>query len=179
MGCWKLVQWQLGPLVEINLELFAAIMLKISVENPSKLKRRTYDAYRITSVQRLIKASKRKYRQKKTRKEGHPGLSRFHYLPMELLDMILDHLPCKKIQGLETELGISVAENYWRRRAASFLVEMDEIANKNLDWRYLCTEWGRISNDKLFRDYHYIVGILRDQVKPTYMKNLKKELFQF
>lgn len=37
MGCWKLVQWQLGPSVDNNLDLFAVIMLKILVESRSKL----------------------------------------------------------------------------------------------------------------------------------------------
>jgi hypothetical protein len=97
--------------------------------------------------------------------------------PMELLDMILDRLNCKEIQGLESALGILGAKNYWRRRAAFFLVEMDEIADEDLDWRYLCTKWERISNGRQFRDYHYIVGILRDRVKPTYMENLTERLF--
>lgn len=44
---------------------------------------------------------------------------------------------------------------------------MVEIADEYLDWRYLCTKWERISNGRQFRDYHYVVGILRDQVKPT------------
>jgi hypothetical protein len=179
MGCWKLVQWQLGPSVENNLELFAAIMLKISVESPSNLRRETYDAYRITRVQNLIEASRGRVCQTRRRKGRYLGLSRFQCLAKELLDMILDHLACKEIQGLETALGVSVAETYWRRRAALFLVEMDEIADEDLDWRYLCMRWERISNGKLFRDHHYIVGILRDQVKPTYMKNLQERIFPF
>lgn len=31
---------------------------------------------------------------------------------MELLDMILDRLTCKEIQGLESTLGLLVAESY-------------------------------------------------------------------
>lgn len=38
-GCWKLLQWQLGPSVIHNLKLFAAIMLNISIENPPRLRR--------------------------------------------------------------------------------------------------------------------------------------------
>lgn len=113
--------------------------------------------YGITRVQRFknsIEASKGKIRQRITGKGRHLGLSRFQYLPMELLEVVLDHLSCKEIQGLRTALGISVAEPYWRRRAALFLVEVGEI-EEDLDWRYLCVKWERLSNGKLFRDYDY------------------------
>lgn len=115
-------------------------MLKNSVKSPLKLRRETYDAYRITSVQNLMRASKGKVRQTSTGKGRHVGFSCFQCLLTELLDMILDHLTCKEIQGLETALRISIAETYWRRRAALFLVEMGDI-EEDLDWRRLCLEW--------------------------------------
>ncbi|KUL88619.1 hypothetical protein ZTR_05221 [Talaromyces verruculosus] len=175
MGCWKLVQWQLGPSIENNLELFIAIILRISTTSLSILKGETYDAYRIAQVQELIEASR--VSKKRKRKGRYFGFSRFLLLPTELLEIVLDHLTCKEITKLEIAMGFLVADRYWRRRAAVFLVEMDEIADEDLDWRHVCRKWERISNGELFRDHRYIVGILRDQVKPTYMENLKERVF--
>lgn len=189
MGCWKLVQWQLGPSVKNYLELFVASMLKIStnylLEEWEELEgweelanfeewegagplSGTYDAYRIAQAQELIEASRAS--KKRRKKRPYARFSGFLLLPAELLDMVLDHLTVKQIQKLEAATGILVADRYWRRRAAGFLVEMDEIAGEDLDWRYLCRKWELISENKEFEEYHRIVGILRDQVNPLFLK---------
>lgn len=178
MGCWKLVQWQLGASVETHLELFAAIMLNISAKDRSPTLGATwftFDAYRILKVKELIESSRLSKKRKRTRR--YPGHTWFHRLPTELLDSILDGLTCKEIQKLETGLGMIVSDRYWRRRAAKNIIEMDEISGEDLNWRYLCRKWEWISKSQDFRNYHYIMGVLRDQVKPVFLKNLTERKF--
>lgn len=128
-------------------------------------------------VKNLIEASKSRVCQQRIKEKRYLGHSRFQCLPMELLHTILDFLACKDIQRLQTTLGISVPRTYWRRRAGLFLVEKDEIADDDICWEYLCRKWEQISDGQLFRDHNFIVGILRERVKPTYMKNLKQRTF--
>ncbi|OKL60896.1 hypothetical protein UA08_03226 [Talaromyces atroroseus] len=89
----------------------------------------------------------------------------------------LNLLEYREIKKLEFALGtFSVADSrYWRQRASRNLVEMDEVALfPDVDWRYLCMALERIQGGADFEARHRVLGILRDEIKPILLKNLKE-----
>lgn len=100
--------------------------------------------------------------------------SRISNLPVEIFFQILDLLNCKEISKLRVAMRIDISDRYWRSRAALTLVEMDEIAGEDLNWQYLCT---RIEASFQFVSRRYVVDLLRNEIKPKYVRNLKKRDF--
>lgn len=189
MGCWKLALWVLGPSIENNnLELFAAIVLQNFAfahycREHDELERK-FDRYRITRVQEVIARScdsrhtkRREVADRKRQPFTRSYCKTISNLPVELLHLILDLLEYREIKKLESALGsFIIADNrYWRQRASRNLVEMDEVGLiPNVDWRYLCMALERIRGGEDFKARHRVLGILRDEMKPIFLQNLKK-----
>lgn len=189
MSCWKLALWELGPSIENDsLELFAAIVLRNFAfahycREHYELERK-FDPYRITRVQEVIArscdgrhAKRREAADRKRQPFSRSYCKTISNLPVELLHLILDLLEYREIKKLESALGtFSIADSrYWRQRASRNLVEMDEVALiPNVDWRYLCMALERIWGGEDFEARHRVLGILRDEIKPIFLQNLKE-----
>lgn len=189
MGCWKLALWELGPSIENNnLELFAAVVLQnFALAHHHREEydtERKFDPYRITRVQEVIARScdsrhtkSREAADWKRQSFTHSHSKAISNLPVELLHLILDLLEYREIKKLELALGtLNVADSrYWRQRASRNLVEMDEVALfPNVDWRYLCMASERIRGGDDFEVRHRVLRILRDEIKPILLQNLKE-----
>lgn len=135
------------------------------------------DPYRNPWTQNIIDSSRRI---KKPESFAQQPLwdSRIPHLPLEILFEILDLLDCKEIATLRNLLRIEIPDCYWRLRAAWNLIEIDEIAGEDLNWQYLCSKIEAVgaTNEK-FEARRYILNILRNKIKPTYLKNLEKRDF--
>lgn len=144
---------------------------------------RNFDPYRITRVQEAIARScdsrhtkRREAADRKRQPFTHSYSKAILNLPVELLHLILDLLEYREIKKPEFALGtFSVADSrYWRQRASRNLVEMDEVALlPDVDWRYLCMALERIRGGNDFEARHRVLGILRDEIKPILLQNLK------
>jgi hypothetical protein len=137
------------------------------------------DPYRIHVVKRAIARSKNIKRPRFTCSRNRPkGL--LLGLPPELLYyQILDLLTCKELSGLEIAMQIAIPNSYWRRRAAEYLVEMDDITDdeeSNINWQYLSTEIEAAGSGRKFNGRRHVVDILRG-IKPRYLQNLNKRAF--
>jgi hypothetical protein len=169
MACWKLAQWELGPSIETNLELFAAIMVDCSARNPYNGSYSIWgDPYRIIKVQSLIARSRSTKKSEDPKQEFRHSI--FSKLPMELLEMILICLGVKEIMDIEEALGMLIPDGFWRRYAAWDLVEIYEIAGEDINWRYLCTRLATMmEKDKEFANRNTIVGTLREEIRPVFL----------
>jgi hypothetical protein len=99
-------------------------------------------------------------------------------LPLEILFEILDFLDCKGISNLGIALQIAIPDRYWRSRAALNLLEIDEITEEDLNWQYLCLKFEAVyATGEKFESRRYIVDILSNKIKPTYLQNLGKRDF--
>lgn len=186
MSCWKLAQWVLGPSLldhDKNLELFAGIMFKFMVRQSLVWHHNqelvhlhlSGDPYRIPKVQQLIARSREEKKRRRRPRKGKPRSSLISRLPIEILELILDHLTVIETLKLEKALLIVVGEKYWRHRASWDLMEIDELAGEEeqIDWRYLCTNLDRmIKRDESFQNRNHVVGILRDHIKPEFLRKL-------
>lgn len=129
------------------------------------------DPYRNTQAQTVIDSSRVL---KKTTSFAQPlWHSRISDLPTEILFEILDLLNCKDMSAMGVALQIIIPDCYWRSRAALNLIEMDEIAGEDLNWQYLCSKIEAVSASSLqFQSRRYIVDLLRNDIKPEYLRNL-------
>ncbi|KAH8701723.1 hypothetical protein BGW36DRAFT_424024 [Talaromyces proteolyticus] len=99
-------------------------------------------------------------------------------LPLEIWFEILDFLDCKEVSNLGIALQIAIPDRYWRSRAALNLIEIDEIAEEDLNWHYLCLKFEAVyATGEKFESRRYIVDILSNKIKPTYLQNLGKRDF--
>jgi len=99
-------------------------------------------------------------------------------LPLEILFAILDFLDCKEISNLGIALQITIPDCYWRSRAALNLIEVDEITEEDLNWQYLCLKFEAVyATGEKFESRRYVVDILSNKIKPTYLQNLGKRDF--
>lgn len=89
----------------------------------------------------------------------------------------MDYLTIKEIVKLGKALSIIVGERYWRYRTSCHLVEMDELAGEEdqYDWQYLCTNLDKMSReDNAFDNRNHVVEILRDHIKPEFLRKLEQ-----
>lgn len=136
-----------------------------------------YDPFRNPWAQSIIDSSRRI---KKRISFAQPlSQSMVPDLPLEILFEILDFLDFKEISGLGIALQIAIPDHYWRSRAAALnLIEMDEIAEEDLNWQYLCLKFEAAhATGEKFESRRYIVDILSNKIKPTYLQNLGKRDF--
>lgn len=195
MSCWKLAQWVMGPALldhDKNLELSAGVILKLILHQShlwyDSEKRVHYDLsgdpYRIPQVKQLIARSKEEKKEKEKRQrhseekpKARPRSSQLSRLPIEVFEMTLDYLTVKEILKLEDALLLVLVDGYWRRRASWDLVEINELSGEEetIDWRYLCTHLDRmIRRDEAFDNRNHVTRILRDHVKPEFLRILEE-----
>jgi hypothetical protein len=112
----------------------------LGVWNSGKFRTRVdYDPYRNPWTQNIIDSS---WRIKKQISFAQPlSQSIIQSLPLEILFGILDFLDCKQVSNLEIALQIAIPDGYWRSRAALSLIEIDDIADDDLNWKYLCLKF--------------------------------------
>lgn len=78
---------------------------------------------------------------------------------------------------MRAALRINVLDCYWRSRAALNLIEIEEITGEDLNWQYLCSKIEAVAPSSQFVARHYIGDLLRNEIKPKYLQNLKKRDF--
>jgi hypothetical protein len=188
MSCWKLAQWVLGPSLldyDNNLELFTGIVLDFGIRQSRIWYEKdalidldlSMDPYRMPEIQQLIARSKEEKKKKKQRRpKGDPQSYWISRLPIEVLEMTLDHLTVLEMVKLEKILSIViVGERYWRYRASWDLVEADELAGEEdqIDWRYLCVKLDKmIRRDKAFQNRNHVIRVLQDHIEPEFLRRL-------
>lgn len=103
--------------------------------------------------------------------------SRILDLPAELLYyQILNRVIFEDLSNWIIATQIAIPDLYWRERAAFYLIEMDDLSNKDkakINWQYLST---KLEVNSEFQIRRHVVDSLR-AMKPTYMRNLDKRVF--
>lgn len=98
-------------------------------------------------------------------------------LPAELLYyQILNRVTFEDLSNWMIAMQTTIPEFYWRERAAFYLVEMNDLSEKDkatINWQYLSTKL-EVHSD--FQIRRHVVDRLR-AMKPTYMQNLDKSDF--
>lgn len=90
----------------------------------------------------------------------------------------LDLLDGKEISNLSIALQILIPDCYWRSRLTPNLIEIDEIAEEDLSWQYLCSKFEAVyPKGRKFEARRHIVDILINKIKPAYLQDLGKRDF--
>jgi hypothetical protein len=137
-----------------------------------------YDPFRNPWTEKIIDSSRRIKKRISFGQSLSSHNSMIPDLPLEILFEILNFLDCKEISNLGVALQITIPDCYWRSRAALNLIEINEIAKENLNWQYLCSKFEAVyATSEKFESRRYIVDILSNEIKPTYLQNLGKRNF--
>lgn len=66
-------------------------------------------------------------------------------LPLEIVELILDHLSCEEIRSLRRHFSLRVSDSYWRLRSPKdVFFEVQNVNPDSLDWEYF-----RLEGDQL------------------------------